>query len=112
MGENGYITQASFGHYSTGTPEFLAFKPLSTRFMTRPVNVKDLDASGILNESPEKKVFADIDMQRWGETFLEDYENMLRADITSLAGEKAADELNNLINLKKELAQALSLIHI
>lgn len=114
MGENGYITQASFGHYSTGTPEFLAFKPLSTRFMTRPVNVKDLDASGILNESPEKKVFADIDMHRWGETFLEDYENMLRADITSLAGEKAADELNNLINLKKELAQAVSkqLTHI
>lgn len=114
MGANGYITQASFGHYSTGTPEFLAFKPLSTRFMTRPVSVKDLDASGILNESPEKKVFADIDMHRWGETFLEDYENMLRADITSLAGEKAADELNNLIKLKKELAQAVSkqLTHI
>lgn len=114
MGANGYITQASFGHYSTGTPEFLAFKPLSTRFMTRPVSVKDMDASGILNESPEKKVFADIDMHRWGETFLEDYENMLRADITSLAGEKAADELNNLIKLKKELAQAVSkqLTHI
>ncbi len=114
MGVNGYITEASFGHYSSGTPEFLAFKPLSTQFMTRPVNVKDLNAWGILNETPVKKVFADIDMHRWGETFLEDYENMLKADISSIASEVSADKLDALIKLKRVLAKAVSeqLTHI
>lgn len=118
FGENGAVKQIQISPYAYTadskticTPAFYALRPLKNQWMTRNCVVFDLDSAGRLdmeNGVPINKVYSNIDMEIWANTFLDDVEETLLLAAKWIATEDCKKTFDAFVEGKKKLAEVIT----
>lgn len=109
IGKNGLIESVDIGPYKKGDvsyPRYYALKPINNAPVSQSVYVTTFD--GLKSDSEKTLVsFTDIDMEQWARRFIGDLEYFLSEEFVSKLFLLDRLVVNNLIDLKKQLADAI-----
>jgi hypothetical protein len=90
-------------------PEYYAFAPLYPGFLSRDASVRTMSGDFKLSDAFHSVSFSDVDLEIWASRLLTDIENLLQPGQVKRAGSSCRELLNQLVEIKEQLAGAISI---